>query len=497
MVPTDVDDARAVRVWGLSAREIHDAWWAGRGVKVVRRGEELKRERGAELYLLLEPGRLVWFDIATLLPSFLWNGRHLARLRLLDDETQRYRELVVEDESGRVMRVERRYTAQHRGARRFLMTTDSKCAHRWSKAASRRDAWDGVRQAREWSALETQRLPGGSYIDDDPADERRLLARLVETWHDPMRSLVGIQHVGEGVYAIAGERAHDDAMLVGPAWLGAGNRPGEGAVVIGPHVYEDTEVPDVPVGPIPMRDIQPGDGKPPTTGGTPQHGRLDDILKRTFDIVVSSLVLILGAPFFLVVAILIMIEDGWPVFYGQVREGQGERTFRCWKFRSMFRDSEALEKQFASENLADGPQTFILNDPRVTRIGRIIRKLQIDEFPQFWNVLIGDMSVVGPRPSPRRENQFCPAWREMRLSVRPGITGLWQVRRTRREGEDFQEWIRYDMQYVQSRTFVKDVRICLATAKAMVLRALGNGDDDGVADAKDTVGGDTNGGDAG
>ena len=106
----------------------------------------------------------------------------------------------------------------------------------------------------------------------------------------------------------------------------------------------------------------------------------------------------------------------------------------------------------------------IRDDPRVTRVGRVLRQFQIDEFPQFWNVLLGQMSIVGPRPSPDDENQYCPAWREQRLSVRPGITGLWQTMRTRAEGEDFQEWIKYDIEYVRRAGFWLDLRICLKTA---------------------------------
>ena len=136
----------------------------------------------------------------------------------------------------------------------------------------------------------------------------------------------------------------------------------------------------------------------------------------------------------------------------------------------MRRNAESMVAQLQAENKADGPQVFIENDPRVTRVGRILRKLQIDELPQLWNVVRGDMSLVGPRPSPDRENQFCPAWREMRLSVRPGITGLWQVRRTRAEGEDFQEWIRYDIEYVQTASFLLDLKILFKTLGVLIAR---------------------------
>jgi lipopolysaccharide/colanic/teichoic acid biosynthesis glycosyltransferase len=134
----------------------------------------------------------------------------------------------------------------------------------------------------------------------------------------------------------------------------------------------------------------------------------------------------------------------------------------------MRKDAEKIKEQLKKLNQADGPQFYIENDPRLTRVGKFLRKVNLDEIPQFWNVLLGDMSIVGPRPSPHRENQFCPPWREARLSVRPGITGLWQVRRTRRAGSDFQEWIRYDIEYVENRSWWLDIKIIWKTLETIV-----------------------------
>lgn len=118
--------------------------------------------------------------------------------------------------------------------------------------------------------------------------------------------------------------------------------------------------------------------------------------------------------------------------------------------------------------MADGPQFFMEHDPRLTRIGRFLRMSNLDELPQFFNVLVGHMSIVGPRPSPRSENQYCPPWREARLSVRPGITGLWQVKRSRVQGLDFQEWIRYDIEYVENMSWRLDLWIIAQTVLQMI-----------------------------
>ena len=132
----------------------------------------------------------------------------------------------------------------------------------------------------------------------------------------------------------------------------------------------------------------------------------------------------------------------------------------------MRKDAEEIKARLLQENQADGPQFFIENDPRISKVGRVLRKTNLDELPQFLNVLAGHMAIVGPRPSPYKENQFCPPWREARLSVRPGVTGLWQVKRSRNEGEDFQEWIRYDIEYVENRTWSMDLYIIFWTLLA-------------------------------
>ncbi|HPQ50613.1 MAG TPA: sugar transferase [Alphaproteobacteria bacterium] len=127
-----------------------------------------------------------------------------------------------------------------------------------------------------------------------------------------------------------------------------------------------------------------------------------------------------------------------------------------------------MQHQLQVLNQVDGPQFKIEKDPRVSKTGQFLRNTCIDELPQFINVLLGHMSVVGPRPSPESENESCPMWRDARLSVRPGITGPWQIFRTREASLDFQEWIYYDTNYVRTLSFKKDVWICLKTAQKLI-----------------------------
>ena len=130
-------------------------------------------------------------------------------------------------------------------------------------------------------------------------------------------------------------------------------------------------------------------------------------------------------------------------------------------------DADALQEKMQIINEVDGPQFKMEDDPRITLVGRFLRETYLDEIPQFWNVLVGEMSLVGPRPSPKIGNSGCPPWRDAPLSVRPGVTGLWQILRTRAAGRDFQEWIKYDIEYVRTLSFLLDVSICWRTLVMM------------------------------
>jgi lipopolysaccharide/colanic/teichoic acid biosynthesis glycosyltransferase/NDP-sugar pyrophosphorylase family protein len=187
--------------------------------------------------------------------------------------------------------------------------------------------------------------------------------------------------------------------------------------------------------------------------------RANGALKRAFDIVFASLALAISLPIMAAVAAAIAWDSGLPILFRQKRCGRNGRPFNMLKFRSMRADAEKMRP--ALRNEVDGPIFKIANDPRFTRIGRTLRKYSLDELPQLWNVLRGDMSIVGPRPLQDREMRLSPSWREARLRVKPGVTGLWQV--SSREKGRFQDWIQHDLRYVRRQSFSLDLKIVART----------------------------------
>ena len=191
-------------------------------------------------------------------------------------------------------------------------------------------------------------------------------------------------------------------------------------------------------------------------------------LKRVFDIVASGAALLAASPVFAITALAIKIEDGGPVFFQQMRIGYRGKQFPMWKFRSMVVNAEALKAQLQAQNEMQGGVIFKMkNDPRITKVGLFIRKYSIDELPQFWNVFVGDMSVVGPRPALAREvAEYSPEDRQ-RLLAKPGITCLWQV--GGRSEIDFAGQVRLDVQYIRSSSLWTDVKLLFLTIPAVLM----------------------------
>jgi exopolysaccharide biosynthesis polyprenyl glycosylphosphotransferase len=193
-----------------------------------------------------------------------------------------------------------------------------------------------------------------------------------------------------------------------------------------------------------------------------------EFAKRALDVTATGLGLLLLAPLFALVALAIRIDSPGPVLFSQTRVGKNGRPFRCWKFRSMYIDAEARKATLMARNEMSGGVIFKMKrDPRVTCIGRFIRKASIDELPQLWNVLVGDMSLVGPRPAvPSEVAQYTPHER-LRLRVKPGITCFWQV--SGRSDLPFDEQVRLDIHYARVRSFAVDVLLLLRTVPAVLL----------------------------
>ncbi len=190
------------------------------------------------------------------------------------------------------------------------------------------------------------------------------------------------------------------------------------------------------------------------------------LVKRTVDIAFSSAVLFLCLPLFTFVALAIRLDSPGPVFFRQKRCGLNGRKFILYKFRSMTKNAEQRLEELKSHNEMTGPVFKMTNDPRLTRIGRILRKTSLDEFPQFWNVLRGDMSLVGPRPPiPKEVDQYEP-WQRRRLSMKPGITCIWQVSGRNKIG--FEDWMKLDLQYIDRWSLWLDVKILLLTVRAVL-----------------------------
>lgn len=194
-------------------------------------------------------------------------------------------------------------------------------------------------------------------------------------------------------------------------------------------------------------------------------------MKRTIDVIVSLSLLLVLAPLFLAVAWLIKRDSPGPVFFVQQRVGLNKRTFGLIKFRTMFQDSERRQADLLHLNEATAAVFKIRNDPRVTRIGRVLRRTSLDELPQLINVLRGEMSLVGPRPLPLRDVEgFTADWQRRRFSVKPGITGLWQI--SGRSATSFERWMEMDMAYIDASSLGLDLKILLRTVPA-VLRGTG------------------------
>ncbi len=194
-----------------------------------------------------------------------------------------------------------------------------------------------------------------------------------------------------------------------------------------------------------------------------------EIAKRMLDIAVSGALLLLLSPLLLVIAAAIKLDSKGPVLFLQRRCGRGKRDLQMIKFRTMVADAERLKQALREHNEVEGPMFKIVRDPRVTRVGRFLRRTSLDELPQLLNVLGGTMTLVGPRPLAIEEMVWSPKWRDLRLTVKPGITGPWQV--SARNDPGFRPWLLHDLGYVKTRSFRRDLEILLQTVQVILTKA--------------------------
>ena len=183
--------------------------------------------------------------------------------------------------------------------------------------------------------------------------------------------------------------------------------------------------------------------------------------KRGIDVIVAGVGLILLSPIITIVACAIKLTSKGPIFFLQKRVGKNGELFNMYKFRSMVVNAEELKEKLKHKNEMSGPMFKMKDDPRVTKVGKFIRKTSLDELPQLWNVLKGDMSLVGPRPSLPKEVEQFDSWMFKRLTVRPGLTCYWQI--SGRNNIDFEDWMKLDVKYVEERNLWIDIKLIFKT----------------------------------
>lgn len=189
------------------------------------------------------------------------------------------------------------------------------------------------------------------------------------------------------------------------------------------------------------------------------------IIKRIIDIIGSLLGLILMSPFMLITAAAVKLTSDGPVFFVQERVGKKGKLFRMYKFRSMVKDAEDHLEELKEQNEMSGPMFKIEDDPRITAVGKFIRRTSIDELPQLFNILKGDMSMVGPRPNLPQEVEKFNSYQKLKLSAKPGLTCYWQV--MGRSSIDFEDWMKLDIKYIEERNTWIDIKLIFKTVKVL------------------------------
>ncbi len=454
-------------VWGLGPTQLHDRYWAARGAQVVRVGGNDRPQPDADLFLLIDADSLILFRIDQIVDTLNWLQPRMLLLRVHDNRDQGYQECIITDDEDRFLRFVRDYSASAANVLRVAVTSDIEVARMWQEAKDARSGWQHLRHSIAQNKRAMASIRGHAYRSDDQDETMCFMRELIQIWTRPDATVGRVARLRGAAWGDKDTTVAIGTQFIGPVWVGTGRNLEQVKSVVGPAVLWDQPEARPAVSPVRWDQIEPA---APTARRVVQPRHLTSFQrtgKRVFDVVLSLLALCVTLPIYPLIMFLIWIEDGAPFFFVHRRETLYGREFPCIKFRSMRRNAEQSKAELSEQNVADGPQFYIKNDPRLTRVGTFLRRLHIDEWPQFFNVLLGQMSLVGPRPSPYDENQYCPAWREARLSVRPGITGMWQVHRSRKHGLDFQEWIRFDVYYVEHMSWKLDLHLIWLTMLEM------------------------------
>jgi lipopolysaccharide/colanic/teichoic acid biosynthesis glycosyltransferase len=434
-------------------------------------------------------------DLGQLVRAGAGDARMVLHLLAFEASSHGTKELVDAGPDGRVRRIQRYYEQVTWPFPTGVVATLAPVACLAGAVDESTVTLTALRSALAAHGMAGQDIPyrGGLC---DLSDEAGALTFVERRLHDLLRhgGGDGDDVRGDGVIVAAGAVVDESARLVGPVYVADRGVVEAGALVVGPtvlgpgaRVSRDATVAQcllvsgavagarttvrhrvvLPVGrhlgERPQRR-HVGPGAPPPEGARRASDQLwYPRVKAVVEPIVALVMLLLLLPLMLPIAVLVALTSPGPIFYGHPREGKDGRLFRCLKFRSMRPDADALQRALAAQQQMDGPQFKMDNDPRVTRVGWWLRRLNLDELPQLINVVRGEMSLVGPRPSPFRENQICVPWRNARLSVRPGITGLWQICRHDRAEGDFHQWIHYDLLYVRHMSARVDLKILLYT----------------------------------
>lgn len=319
-----------------------------------------------------------------------------------------------------------------------------------------------------WQVVE-KRLFNGFFSSGEVSAKKVFVGEGVVI--SPSASLIGPMVIGKGVYI--GERC----QIVGPAVIGDNVKIEADSLIRESIILSGSEVPEKSSIEY-MIWSKEGETYSVRRNGHLQNNKPNghtgngsilpkpkvtffSVLKRLIDISLSSIGLILLWPIFLLVSIAIRLDSPGPIFYTQRRCGLSGSEFGMIKFRTMVSNAEKLQQELWKQKDVDGPVFKMKYDPRITRVGRFLRRTSLDELPQLWNVFKGEMSLIGPRPLIMDEMRFNPRWRDIRLTVKPGITGLWQI--NGRGENSFHEWIEHDITYVMNQRISMDLKILFAT----------------------------------